>query len=310
MNSALRRVYWLLALFLPIACGLTICLAVVYYKTEMFRCYPDFGPIHQAAQSGNVPELKRLLVHNPSLLEAPGGMRDPRGDLVFWGTPLQYAAISGSLKTVSYLVEHNAIVDNVAPLSSDAPLMLSIDGRDQTDVPRFLIAHGADVNRRNADGSTPLHRAVTCTAINVMQLLLRHGADINAKRRDGATPLFLAASGINSSKAVKLLLDFGASVSARADGGITPLHRAVLTGDVATVAFLLQAGAPCNAKDDSGRTPLHYLAMLFSDESSRIFAMLKAHGADSTIKDATGKTAMDLAVLRSNARMAEILKGR
>jgi ankyrin repeat protein len=57
------------------------------------------------------------------------------------------------------------------------------------DIMRALIRHGADVNRRDNDGVTPLHRAAADTSLELVTLLIENGAKINAKTNDGHTAL-------------------------------------------------------------------------------------------------------------------------
>jgi len=69
----------------------------------------------------------------------------------------------------------------------------------QRAVAEMLLAHGADVNAKAADGYTPLHS----TALSYKQegqqelaeLLLAHSANPNAETEDGHTPLQIAAFG-------------------------------------------------------------------------------------------------------------------
>jgi peptidoglycan/LPS O-acetylase OafA/YrhL len=55
-------------------------------------------------------------------------------------------------------------------------------------VARLLIEHGADVNGRNGDGSTPLHSAAFLGHPDVAELLLANGADPQARMNSGETP--------------------------------------------------------------------------------------------------------------------------
>ena len=58
-----------------------------------------------------------------------------------------------------------------------------------------LLHCGADVNRLDGEGNTPLHRSLMHgppSLLPLLELLLDRGADINARNRAGATPLDLA----------------------------------------------------------------------------------------------------------------------
>ena len=69
-------------------------------------------------------------------------------------------------------------------------------GAAYSDYPRttqLLIARGAEVNARSADGLTALHYAAGAGNTEIVDLLLMAGADPNASSVDGTTPLMRAA---------------------------------------------------------------------------------------------------------------------
>ena len=168
---------------------------------------------------------------------------------------------------------------------------------------RTLLMHGADVNVRDLDGWTPLHRTVVYalaknyaaaqnfaaaenTAI-LAKLLINHGADVNAKINTkghlaGYTPLHLAAQ-YNTAEVAKLLIDGGADVHAKTEGeryytGYTPLHWAARRKKSTEIArMLIVKGADVNAKAKHGWTPLHNAALVNATETAKL---LIENGAD------------------------------
>jgi ankyrin repeat protein len=59
---------------------------------------------------------------------------------------------------------------------------------------QYLIEHGADINKENNEGETPLFKACRWGYDNeiIVQYLIENGADINKKNNEGETPLFIA----------------------------------------------------------------------------------------------------------------------
>ncbi|HAB18979.1 MAG TPA: hypothetical protein DCE44_21390, partial [Verrucomicrobiales bacterium] len=59
---------------------------------------------------------------------------------------------------------------------------------------RLMLEHGADINARNSDGDTGLHRAARAGAMSSLKLLIDRGANLEATNGYGQTPIFLATS--------------------------------------------------------------------------------------------------------------------
>src|SRR5579885_1814868 len=119
-----------------------------------------------------------------------------------------------------------------------------------------LVAGGADVNERDALGSTPLHDAAWAGQKEIAAFLVEHGADVNARHLEGgSTPLHYAVIK-NQKDLVQFLLDKGADVRATYRSGETPLHLACERGYKDMVELLLGRGADLNARDASGASAL------------------------------------------------------
>ena len=89
-----------------------------------------------------------------------------------------------------------------------------------------LLANGADVNRRNRHGESPLHQAAADGRVDIIRLLLQHGARVDALDGLNNTPLHAAAEN-GRPQAARLLLEAGAKPNARASSRQTPLHELV-----------------------------------------------------------------------------------
>ena len=101
------------------------------------------------------------------------------------------------------------------------PLVMVAAAVGSTDAMRFLLDAGADVNARNAFGSTAL--IWSATDIAKVRLLLERGANVNAAAKTGRTALFVAAMSDPSADIVRLLVAKGADVKTKDAFGNTVL---------------------------------------------------------------------------------------
>ena len=73
-----------------------------------------------------------------------------------------------------------------------------------------LLEHGADVNAKDNDDQTALHRSAHNGRTDVVRLLLEHGTDINIKDNDGRTALHWSAEN-GHTDTVRVLMENGAN---------------------------------------------------------------------------------------------------
>jgi ankyrin repeat protein len=134
-----------------------------------------------------------------------------------------------------------------------------------------------DVNRRNADGSTPLQWAVHRGDVAEVRRLLRAGADVSLANNYGATPMGLAAE-VGHTELLKLLLEAGANADSPNPEGMTALLAVARTGNVEAAKLLLDHGATVDAKEKwGGQTALMWASARRHPEMMRL---LIARGAD------------------------------
>jgi ankyrin repeat protein len=110
-----------------------------------------------------------------------------------------------------------------------------------TGVDKKLLRAGAEVNTRDADGTTALMHSVIESDVTMMKLLLDSGAEVNAKNTQDSTALMYAAVSLEKTQ---LLVGRGADVDVKGKGGATPMSVAVATfGSTPVLKLLLAMGA-------------------------------------------------------------------
>ena len=134
-----------------------------------------------------------------------------------------------------------------------------------------------DVNRRNADGSTPLQWAVFNGDVAEVRRLLRAGANVSLANNYGATPMSLAAE-VGNTDMLKVLLEAGANVESPNADGQTALLAVARTGNVEAAQVLLDHGAAVDAKEKfGGQTALMWASARRHPE---MMQLLISKGAD------------------------------
>lgn len=149
----------------------------------------------------------------------------------------------------------------------------------QTKLALEQIQAGADVNRAQPDGTSPLIWAVDRSEEAIAAALIAKKADVNATNEFGVAPLTLAARQSNG-RLVKMLLDAGAKVDSANPDGETALMMAISGGDLSIVQMLVNAGANVNTIEKfHDQTPLMYAAAS-NRNAAQMVKLLLSKGAD------------------------------
>jgi len=201
------------------------------------------------------------------------------------------------------------------------------DGR-HTGLMQFLLDHGADVHHRANNGETPLHEATATVSVKIMKLLLEAGADPRALNIYNKTPLQttyrkqeamdLIFDYINDASLfeavyycqaglVKKLVADGADIETifEKKGSPTALIFATENNEKVMVEMLLSLKANINAQDSLGYASVHYAAE--EGYIDLLYCLLEA-GADVSLKNKDGRTALDLAVAKNQLRSVQMIK--
>jgi uncharacterized membrane protein YfcA len=189
-------------------------------------------------------------------------------------------------------------------LASDEALFRAIEGDDERAAMALVRSGGLDLNARNAQDETPLHRAVEKGMTSLTRVLVQAGADPNARSRNGESALHLASLDADPVIA-DLLLEAGADPLARNADGESVLMWASLSGHIAVAQRLLRRGADANVKDLKGNLPLHAAA---DGGHLELVRLLLARTRDPHAKNREGQSAADYARSRGYSRIEKLLE--
>ena len=158
-----------------------------------------------------------------------------------------------------------------------------------------LIAGGANVNRRDADGWTPLMYSVRFSNdVSVVSLLLDSGADIHAVNNYGATALSTAALFSSNPEILQLLLKNKSSTQAETREAFVLAIK--YQRPLPIIQSFISSGLPLNQLYD-GLTPLMHAAR--TNTNTGIISLLLKSGAKTNILSKDKKTAFDYALSNS-----------
>jgi ankyrin repeat protein len=135
------------------------------------------GPIHDAAKSGDIDEIKSLLNIGVSV-----DHKHNNG-----ATALHVSVYRSNFEVADFLISVGANV-NAEDDFGRTPLM----GARNVQVASLLINNGAEVGIKDLDGDTAIHRLAdppSDSVASVLELLIASGADVNETNIYGKTPL-------------------------------------------------------------------------------------------------------------------------
>lgn len=156
-------------------------------------------------------------------------------------------------------VERNPVADwnGYLPGSVDPALQVVIVHREDNPIPfvRYLVEHGADVNKPLDDGVRPIHAAAMRSSPDCLRYLLNHGAFVNQPNNDDDPwrPIHAAVWG-GCSEIIETLVKHGAFVDSVNQYGNTPVSIAVENRDRKTLA-VLSKGVPGPPRVPSAGSP-------------------------------------------------------
>jgi len=138
--------------------------------------------LHEASAQGNLTMVELLL-----RLGADPNAQDGGGHAPLYSLANEYRS-SGGGDIVRALAQSGAHI-NADDGAKHCTALHMAARRGNVEIAAALLDCGADIDRQDSLGDTPLRRAVNCGRIQVASLLLARGADAHAKGNKGLTPL-------------------------------------------------------------------------------------------------------------------------
>ncbi len=262
-------------------------------------------PLHKASLYGNLDTMRYLLEHG-AIVDAQGEADIPNH--IYTGTPLQVASSNGKLEAMKLLLECKAKVDSIDS-NMHTPLFESVLNNHE-DAALLLLAKGANpISYCLIDGpirsySTPLHCAIENGNDKLIREMVAVIGDFNIYDSAGRSLLYMAVENDNLDL-VKILIAKGAKVNNILRGVRQPIHA---VKSLPVLQYLLDNGADPNKRGERGDTLLHAYALI-PDKQEFIKLLLK-YNADPTIQDVNGMVPLEIAMLRNNTSVINLLTAK
>jgi ankyrin repeat protein len=232
------------------------------------------------------------------------------------GTILLFEAIEADTHKYNFLKDKSDLTGSksvlIATKAKDTLFMVDELGRNclhkaaelgNTELMKFFINSGVDLESKDKKGNTPLHIATLNKHFEAVSVLIKASADVNAKNNIGDTPKHIAAEK-GDTDSLKALWHKDNSLEIMNKIGFTPLHSASLYCKRNTIEFLLSKGVNINIKGNLGETPLHLAAQVGSVKLIDLLCTKKANIEES---DTRGFTPLHYAVMKNKKESVDAL---
>jgi ankyrin repeat protein len=160
----------------------------IFLDSEMDNYEFDSGALSSAARQGHLENFE-ILIGQGFALENE------------YKNSLRSAISSNELNVVKLLIANDVEISE--------PLHFAIQSKS-SEMLKFLISTGSDVNEISTEGDAPLHLTAARRLTEATQILIDSGADLNIKNAEGQTPLDIAIAQ-NHSEIADLLRSAGTS---------------------------------------------------------------------------------------------------
>ncbi|CAH8667882.1 unnamed protein product [Heterobilharzia americana] len=167
---------------------------------------------------------------------------------------LHWAAINNRLAIARYLLSKGALIDRPGGHLAATPLHWAIR-QSHLSMVHFLVQRGADQTFSDNTGLGCIHVAIQIGNIPVIVYLLAHGINVDTRDANGLTPLMIACMHVRSVDIFRLLISWGANLQLTDPRGNSVAHYAVNFANFQAVMQLDKAGADWNAINDEGKVP-------------------------------------------------------
>ncbi|CAG5128586.1 unnamed protein product [Candidula unifasciata] len=232
----------------------------------------------------------------------------------YTGDDLHSAIRRGNITKVKEILDSGDVHPD-AQDEKDFSALLAAGLQENVELMELLLEHGADVNRKDAGGKTPLIHAASRDLLETVKWLCEHGAETQTLDKSGMAAIHHAVDG-GYVRLVEWMLDnsekYGFDIEQiEKSGGMTPLNRcANMTPD--SKAYELAASLQLRGANMSTKAYNHFTPLLNAiiRRKPKLVEFFLARGADIYEPNENGQTPYDIAQSVGNEQILRAFENR
>jgi ankyrin repeat protein len=240
-------------------------------------------------------------------------------------SPLMLSSAFEKFNDVTDYLLQNGANPNISDSRNRTPYMLlsqqhfhENNGRNTEDLRKKMLIAGYNPNLRDQNGDTFLMRRLRYSRFEHVKVLdkeLEAGLNVNIRNNVQESLLMIASYYPDSTSPfsiVETIVKAGANIHLKNNLGQSVLQitsKNFFNGEI--VQYLFDNGAKINEQDNEGNTALMITLkgkINTTNERSQVYKVLVKNGADLTLKNNMGLTALDIAIEKNNLHAINFLK--
>ncbi|TKC46429.1 hypothetical protein EI555_015615, partial [Monodon monoceros] len=237
-------------------------------------------------------------------------------------TPLHMTALHGRFSRSQTIIQSGAVID-CEDKNGNTPLHIAAryghellintlitsgaDTAKNLECLNLLLNTGADFNKKDKFGRSPLHYAAANCNYQCLFALVGSGASVNDLDERGCTPLHYAATSDTDGKCLEYLLRNDANPGIRDKQGYNAVHYSAAYGHRLCLQLLMETSGTDMLSDSDNRATISPLHLAAYHGHHQALEVLVQSLLDLDVRNSSGRTPLDLAAFKGHVECVDVL---